>query len=214
MFKLQSTQQLPTVPYKYFIQPDRFAIFLPAPTRCDFCETEKRCFDGATFQGSEPIAAICEDCLATGKLRNRDTFVCEGDIVELQRQLQALKPEKREKTVSKYAGEITDDLERTTPPIFTHQSWYWPCSGGDYCGFLGYGSKSLYNLLATDGNGEDFFLETLYYTVEDLSDVDELWEIMPEAAITNVNDVKFLDTLFYVFKSQSGRQVVTVWDTR
>lgn len=203
------------MPFKYFLHPERFAIWLEVPTPCSLCGLEKRCFDGKTFQGSEPMTAICEDCLLAGKMRDVDTYACEGDIEELQRQLHDRKPDKSTKAVSLRAGEITDDLERTTPPIFTHQNWYWPCAGSDYCAFLGYGSKSLFNRLAPDGDGLDFFLNTLYYTVEDLSDVDELWEeSLPDLPITSLAAAKELETLFYVFVSQKKDKVVTVWDRR
>ncbi len=201
--------------FKYFLHPDKFAIWLASPTRCDFCEAEKRCFDGKAFQGSEPFNAICEDCLQAGKLNDRDAYADEGDIVELQRQLQERKPEKSAKAVLQKAGEITDVLERTTPPIFTHQNWFWPCAGSDYCAFLGYGSKSLYNRLAPEGDGLDFFLNTLYYTVEDLSDVDELWEeSLPDLPVATLAAAKALDTLFYVFVSQNKDKIVTIWDRR
>ncbi|GEM_PF-761191 len=201
--------------FRYFQFPEKFAIWTDSPASCDFCGEAKRCFDGAPFLGSEPITAICGECLLAGKLRDRDTYACEGDIVELQQQLQALKPEKSAKTVSRKAGEVTDDLERTTPPIFTHQTWYWPCDGGDYCTFIGYGSKALYNHLAPDGDGIDLFLNSLYYTVEDLSDVDELWEeSLPELPVTTLAAAKQLVTLFYVFVSQKKDKVVTLWDRR
>ncbi len=201
--------------FKYFEHPEKFAVWLKLPTRCDFCGAEKRCFDGAAFQSSESVAAICEECLLAGALREKDVYACEGDIAELQNQLQALKPHKSAGSVNRRAGEITDDLERTTPPIFTHQNWYWPCHGGDYCTFLGYGSKPLYHQLAPDGDGEEFFKNSLYHTVEDLSDVDELWEeSLPEQAIDSLAAAKPLETLFYVFRSQHGVQVYTVWDRR
>lgn len=201
--------------FKYFLHPEKFANWLVAPTRCDFCEAEKQCLDGKDFLGSEAISAICGDCLKAGKLLEQDTFACEGDIEALQRQLQERKPEKSEKAVLQKAGEITDALERTTPPVFSHQKWFWPCTVSDYCAFLGYGSKSLYNRLAPEGDGLDFFLNTLYYTVEDLSDVDELWdEYLPDLPITTLAAAKALDTLFYVFVSQKKDAVVTVWDRR
>ena len=49
--------------------------------------------------------------------------------------------------------------------------------------------------------------------MEDLSDVDELWEeSLPEQTIDSLAAAKPLETLFYVFRSQQGGQVFTVWD--
>ncbi len=199
--------------FKYFEHPERFAAWLAPPTTCDICGAEKRCFDAADFDGEESITAICEDCLSGGKLRERDIFTCEGDISELQEQLHKLKPDKSPAAVIRRAGELTDDLERTTPKIVSKQQWYWPCAGGDYCIFIGYGSKALYHQLAPDSDGEEFFKNSMYHTVEDLSDVDELWEdSLPDAAIDSLETTVGMKTLFYVFRSQNGERIFTVWD--
>lgn len=201
--------------FKYFLQPERFANWLPLPAKCSFCEAETNCLDGKAFQGSDVFAAICAGCLSSGKLYGQDSYAFEGDIEALQHQLHLRKPEKSMKAVNARAGEITDELERTTPPIYTHQNWYWPCAGGDYCTFVGYGSKGLYDFLAPDGDGEELFKNSLYHTVEDLSDVDELWEEnMPVEPIDSLNAAKALETLFYVFRPQQGSRVITVWDRR
>jgi uncharacterized protein CbrC (UPF0167 family) len=201
--------------FKYFLQPERFAQWLPAPVKCAFCEAVKTCLDGAAFLGTDTFTAICPDCLLSAKLLEQDSYACEGDIEALKHQLQVRKPEKSDKAVSNKAGEITDLLERTTPPIFKHQNWFWPCAGGDYCTFLGYGSKGLYEFLAPDGDGEELFKNSLYHTVEDLSDVDELWEDdMPDEPIDSLAAAKAMDTLFYVFRPQQGLRVITVWDRR
>ncbi len=201
--------------FKYFQQPERFAQWLAAPAKCTFCEAEKTCLDGTAFLGTDRFNAICPECLLSAKLLAQDSYTCEGDIEALKHQLQLRKPEKSTKAVSNKAGEITDLLERTTPPIFKHQNWYWPCAGGDYCSFLGYGSKGLFEFLAPDGDGEGLFKNSLYHTVEDLSDVDELWEeAMPDEPIATLVAAKAMDTLFYVFRPQQGQRVITVWDRR
>ncbi|MBI1223849.1 MAG: hypothetical protein GC192_01315 [Bacteroidetes bacterium] len=201
--------------FKYFLYPDAFAIWHDNPIACDFCQIDKKCFDGNAFKGEDKFTAICPECLTENKLQDMDAYACEGDIVLLQQQLQSRKPEKSEKAVMQKAGEITDALERCTPPIFTHQNWYWPCDGSDYCSFLGYGSKPLYIQLANDGDGEDLLLNSLYHTVENYTDVDEIWEhILPKAAITSLAAAKLFNTLFYVFVSQKTGRVVTLWDKR
>ncbi|MBK8568340.1 MAG: hypothetical protein IPN76_34785 [Saprospiraceae bacterium] len=80
---------------------------------------------------------------------------------------------------------------------------------------MGYGSKGLFEFLAPDGDGEGLFKNSLYHTVEDLSDVDELWEeAMPDEPIATLVAAKAMDTLFYVFRPQQGQRVITVWDRR
>lgn len=199
--------------FKYFKHANKFANWLEEPTTCDFCEAEKRCIDASTFYGEDELAAICADCLKTGKLRDVDAFTCEGDIEELQKQLKALHPTLSEAELQKLSIEKTDELERTTPKITAWQDWFWPCAGGEYCSFIGYGSKAMYHDLDPDGDGEEFFKNSMYHTVEDLSDVDELWEeSLPEDAIESLEETTEMDTLFYVFRSQDGKRIFTVWD--
>lgn len=201
--------------FKYFLYPDKFAIWLEGRAHCDYCKLEKRCFDGRAFSGSDKLSAICADCLLEGRIAEQDTFACEGDIMELQRQLQERKPDKSEKAVLKKAGEISDELERTTPPIFSHQSWYWPCMDSDYCTFLGYGSKSLYNHLSPEGNGLDLMVNSLYHTVADLTDAEELWDkTLPDLPIPSLAAARLQNTLFYVFISQKKDRLVTLWDRK
>ncbi|MBK8565392.1 MAG: hypothetical protein IPN76_19110 [Saprospiraceae bacterium] len=189
--------------FKYFQQPERFAQWLAAPANAPL-RSRKTCLDGTAFLGTDRFNAICPECLLSAKLLAQDSYTCEGDIEALKHQLQLRKPEKSTKAVSNKAGEITDLLERTTPPIFKHQNWYWPCAGGDYCSFWAMAPRAFSSSLASDGDGEGF-QELPYHTVEDLSDVDELWEeAMPDEPIATLVAAKAMDTLFYVFRPQRG----------
>jgi len=114
--------------------------------------------------------------------------------------------------IESLVNQKTQELEKTTPPVITWQDWDWPCADGDYCMFLSYGSKALYNKLAEDKDGQSLFIDSVYHNLND-ADADELWEdSMPAKLIKDNRDADGLSPLFYVFKSVSGDKIVTLWD--
>jgi len=111
------------------------------------------------------------------------------------------------------ANQNTTELEKTTPHLVTWQDWSWPCADGDYCKFIGYGSRPFYNSLATTTTGEQLFKNSFYYNLKDDSDIDYLWQdVLPEKEVKDYNDSSELATLFYVFKSLHSDTIITIWD--
>lgn len=201
------------VKFQYFAQPEKFGAFLEDETICACCQQTKHCLDASTFYGEEEIAAICLECLANGELKSRDIFTCEGDVEELTEQIQALHPEWSAAEVEKSVAEKTEMLEKTTPKVVSWQDWVWPCADGDYCTFIGYGSKALYNRLAKDKDGDWLFQRSIYHRLKYQADSDELWEeSMPAKEIKDEAASQDYELLFYVFKSRSSDQLVTIWD--
>ncbi len=199
--------------FKYFDKPEVFTGLRDSITTCNLCGEDKLCFDAEAFFGEEDISSICPNCLESGKLRDRDIFTCEGDIAELKRQLKTLNPLLKDLEIENIALQKTTELEKTTPHIITWQDWRWPCADGDYCKFIGYGSKPFYNSLATALSGERLFKRSFYYNIKDDSDIDYLWyEVLPEKEVKDYNDSNNLTTLFYVFKSLNSNTIITLWD--
>jgi len=199
--------------FKFFDHPELFSVFVAGETPCDMCGQTKHCFDATAFYGEDSIEAICPECLASGRLQERDIFTCEGDMAELIRQLQLLYPEQPVAAIEKKAREKTAYLEKTTPKLITWQEWSWPCSDGGYCTFVGFGSHALYNSLAEGNDGQWLFPKSLYHTVKDVGDWEELWEeALPAKAIPDFEASRGFGTLFYVFRNKESGEVVTVWD--
>jgi uncharacterized protein CbrC (UPF0167 family) len=198
---------------KYFQSPEKFAIFHEGIVKCDICHTVARCFDASFFYGENSLDAVCADCLSSGKLGDIDSSTCQGDIGELKRQLRFINPSLQPAEIDRIATEKTLELEKTTPPVITWQDWDWPCADGDYCNFIGYGSRVLYEKLATNGDGKKLFSDSIYYNQEDETDAEELWdESMSLHEINNNDEAEALGVLFYVFKSMKSNKIVTVWD--
>lgn len=199
--------------FKYFDRPEIFTGLREQITTCDTCGKEKFCFDAEAFVGSEEITSICPECLADGKLLERDIFTCNGDVTELKRQIRMLNPSLTDLEIDKIVIQKTTYLEKTTPPLVTWQDWHWPCADGEYCKFIGYGSRPFYKAIANSSTGEELFKNSFYYNLKDESDIDYLWQdILPKNEVKDYNDSNQLATLFYVFKSLNSDKIVTIWD--
>lgn len=198
--------------FKYFARPDLYTGFIEEETQCDICQKETKCFDASAFYGTEELNAICPECLATGKLYGKDVSTCNGDIAELRRQLKVYHPALSNSDIDRIAQQKTEELEKTTPHLVTWQDWDWPCLEGEYCTFIGYGSKGLYNRISNNGSEKDVFFNSLYGDLKEVSDTEQLWVDMPVQEINSYEESNDYPTLFYVFKSLKSDQIVTIWD--
>jgi uncharacterized protein CbrC (UPF0167 family) len=195
--------------FKYYDKPELFTGFRDTKTTCGTCGQEKFCFDAEAFYGTEDLTSICPDCLMGGQLNDKNIFTCNGDIEELKRQLKILNPTLTKIEIESIAQQKTTELEKTTPHLVTWQDWNWPCADGEYCKFIGFGSKPLYNEIAKYENVELFFKNSFYnsnYYEE------YLWEEVPEKMILNYTESEQYFTLFYVFKSLNSDKILTIWD--
>jgi uncharacterized protein CbrC (UPF0167 family) len=196
--------------FKYYDKPELFTGFRDTETTCDTCGQEKICFDAAAFYGTEDLKSICPDCLLGGQLNDKNVFTCNGDIEELERQLKVLNPTLTDLEIENIAKQKTTELEKTTPHLVTWQDWSWPCADGDYCKFIGFGSKPFYKSLTTDLPTEDFFKNSFF---DSNSDTDYLWKkALPNKEIKNYQDSNKYGTLFYVFRSLNSDKILTMWD--
>lgn len=148
--------------FKYFDNPELYVGLCDTETICDTCGQTKLCFDAEAFYGSADLTFICPNCSESGKLINIDAFTCEGDIINLIEQLKQLNPSFTDDEIQKIANQKTIELEKTTPHLMTWQDWNWPAVDGDYCKFIGYGSKPFYSNLAKDIPVEEFFKASFY----------------------------------------------------
>jgi uncharacterized protein CbrC (UPF0167 family) len=198
--------------FKYFDRPDLYTGFLDKEVKCDSCKQTKICFDAEAFYGYDSMHAVCPECLVSGKLIDRDFSTNTGDINELKRQLKTLNPNLTDKEIEAIAKEKTEEFEKTTPHLITWQDWDWPCSEGDYCKFIGFGSRPMYNRLAQNNNGRELFENSFYYRVKNESD-ETLWDnLLAEEEIKNYEESNEYGVLFYVFKSLNSDKIITTWD--
>lgn len=199
--------------FKYFERPDLFTGFIDGETACDICQIAKPCFDAEIFYGEDSLSAICPECLAGGALHGKDIFTCEGDTKALEEQIKSLNPAMPDEAVKQLVRQKTAELEKTTPYLVTWQDWRWPCADGDYCVFIGFGSKPLYNRIAKNEGGLECFKSSVYYTLKDGADPGQLWtDAVPDKEIPDYAASNLFSTLFYVFKSLHSDHIITIWD--
>jgi uncharacterized protein CbrC (UPF0167 family) len=199
--------------FKYFENPDAFTELNEKQTICNVCQIENYCFDAELFFGEDKLNSVCPECLGNGELMNRDIYTCGGDIEELKRQLSEINSELSESEIDKLAEIKTNELEKTTPYLVTWQEWNWPCIEGDYCKFIGFGSREFYERLAVETTDEILFKNSFYRDQKDESDVDYLWkEVLPEKEIKDFKSSNEYATLFYIFRSLNSDKIITMWD--
>lgn len=196
--------------FKYFEYPELFVGFRDTEVTCDICRQRKMCFNAESFYGTLKLSSICAECLGSGKLNELDSFTCDGDIQKLMGQLRKLNPSFTDEEIKQSAKQKSFELEKTTPHLITWQDWSWPSAEGDYCKFIGYGSKPFYNHLAKNLSVIEFFKNSFY---DPESYHDELWtDAVPDISIKHYDDSNQYSTLFYVFKSLHSDRIITIWD--
>ena len=195
--------------FKYIDKPELLVGLKDQSSICDTCKELKVCYDATSFYGTGDLSSICPECLAEGKLYDKDVFTCEGDIEDLKAQLKWLNPTLTDEEIEEIANQKTLELEKTTPHLITWQDWKWPCADGDYCRFIGYGSKPLYEELAMGTSAKEFFRSS-FYSIEEY--FDHLWDgVLSDKLILNFEDSSKLASVFYVFKSLHSDRIITIW---
>lgn len=195
--------------FKYYDKPELFTGLTNTERICDICRKENFCFDAEAFYGIDRLKLICPDCLVNGKLNEINSFTCNGDKSELKRQIKKLNPKLSDVEIERIVKEKTFELEKTTPHLITWQDWEWPCADGDYCKFIGFGSKPLFRELAINEPAETFFKNSFY---DSNYYEDYLWEEVPDNLILNHVESEQYFTLFYVFQSLNSDRIVIIWD--
>jgi len=196
--------------FKYFDKPEILSGLEYEEMICDICSQEKLCFGATNFYGTEELTAICPDCLGNGGLIDRDVSSCSAPIRLLEQQLRDLNPDLSDAEIEAIAKQKTLELEKMTPHLVTWQDFTWPCLDGDYCKFIGFGSKQLYRALAKWQDAKFFFknsLEEGYIYNEDLWNED-----MQDNVINSSEESCNNFVIFYVFQSLNSDKIVTLYD--
>lgn len=167
--------------FKYFRDPDNFAFKVDKESYCSVCNKVGLWFDAGGFYGINEIECICDDCLADGKLK---------------------KLEIETNGASEGNAEEKEIIIYKTPALPTWQDRIWPFVNGRYCVFERMASK-------TDFEGKEEFKCSFSDSDKENSDLDWLWDMLPEKRIANHKEGNF-DVSVYLF-SCDGKKYCT-WD--
>jgi uncharacterized protein CbrC (UPF0167 family) len=183
--------------YKYFRDPQNFALICEEQGPCSICGEIGLWFDAQGFYGTQDLDSVCDACLKSGKLIDLDisTNDVRLDLIE--------------KVFSnrKILEELTNEIIYKTPSLPTWQDMSWPFVGEDFCIFEKIASKTDFVM---DGEpNKKIFISSFSEDDAKISDLDWLWEALPEHPITNLKDGNY-DVTIYLF-STGGKPFCT-WD--
>lgn len=167
--------------FKYFRDPDNLAFRVDTALPCSICGAEGIWFDGGGFYGANEIDRICDDCLAAGKLKELEIETNDA---------------------SEGALEEIETIIYKTPPLPTWQDTAWPYVDGSYCVFERMASKE-------DFVNKDEFQNSFSEEDKEHSDLDWLWEVLPEKRINNHQEGNF-NVSVYLFTL--GEKKHCIWD--
>ena len=150
--------------FRYFADPHGpNSTWMDDPQECEICGETRRGYEG-TYYGEEDVEFVCEPCLVSGRLAERNLTTNEGDAAALLDQLG--------ERAGRLAEERRSELEQRTPHLVTWQDWFWPAHCGDFCRFERRVGRHELTALAPDGDGHRFYLDHL---AEEPLD----WELLP-----------------------------------
>ena len=156
--------------FKYFRDPDNFALRVDKISPCSICETEGLWFEAGGFYGINEIKCICHNCLSEGKLKNLEIETNQA---------------------SEGTTEEIEAIIYRTPALPTWQDRIWPYVEGQYCVFERIASKE-------DFESEKEFLNSFSENDKENSDLEWLWKILPDRRIVNHLDGNY-DVSVYLF---------------
>jgi uncharacterized protein CbrC (UPF0167 family) len=127
-------------------------------------------------------------------------------------QLKEKYPEKSEAEIKEIAEDRSREFASTCPSFTTWQDFYWPVANGEYCQFLLIAGKSELNELASDGNGEQLFKDSLQDKPSE-QNTNALWNSLKDENIIDNGTVdQNWPSLALVFKDITTGKLLIVWD--
>ena len=167
--------------FKYFRDPSNFTFRIEEKSACTICEAIGLWHDAGGYCGDKEIECICDNCLAQGKLKS---LGIETNLASEGSQ---------------------DDIETIiykTPSLPTWQDRTWPFINGEYCIFEKIASKY-------DFSNKDEFKESFSDSDKKDSDLDWLWDWLPDTEFSNLEDGSY-DVSIYLFTCNGIKHCI--WD--
>lgn len=161
--------------FKYFRNPRGFAFQTDTIASCSICGVQEICFDGSGFSGPKDIDCICQQCLASGKLKD----------LEIETN-----------TIREFSNEDADEIVFATPSLPTWQECVWPQIDGQFLIFERIASKQ-------DFANKDEFKSAHLPEVDAITDFDFLWKTLPDQQLECYQEGG--DLSVYLFSNQDKK---------
>lgn len=195
--------------FRYFERPHDFSTYQAEPHRCDLCGRERPGYTDPFYGDDDQVEFVCEECLASGRLAERDLTTNEGDHAALKRQLAEQQPDLNVEQQAALSDARTAELETRTPDMVTWQDFFWPAHCGDYCRYVKEVGAPDIVRLAGDQDPITFLAEHLRDPMHD-SEAREVWEsIRPDSP----QDGRTAYSVgVYLFRCLHCETPVLIWD--
>lgn len=188
--------------FRYFRYPHHFSTYSSAPKTCDLCGQLQPGYDGP-FYGLNKIKFVCEQCLISGKLADKDAFTNEGDLGTLRQQIKSLHPELTQVEIEKLTNIRDAELQQRTPHLVTWQDFFWPAHCGDYCCFIKEAGKPDLSGIAPEGK-----VHLLFGAKDD--EFNHWWEgVRPDSPKDNSTSYSIG---VYLFQCLHCHEYIVLWD--
>ena len=172
--------------YRYFRDPENFSFICDEKGPCSVCGEIGLWFDAQPFYGRPYLDSVCDACLQGGKLI--DLGVSTNDVrIDLVEKMFSDK---------KKLEELTNEIIYKTPKLPSWQNMSWPFVENDFCIFEKIASKI--DFIIDGVPNKNLFISSFSEYDTEHSDLDWLWEILPEHPINNLKDGNY-DMTIYLF---------------
>jgi uncharacterized protein CbrC (UPF0167 family) len=198
--------------FKYFLYPEQFAYILKGEQECDICHKVCKCFDASTYYGEEEYNAFCFECVSKGCLEEVDATAIDPGIKSLRDQIIEKNPMMANGEIEKLVMVKTKELSFFTPMFPSWQDFLWPAHCGDYCQFIRLAGQADFNELALDGNGKEFFRNTLQEDLKNNTNIDDIWVDLKKDSVNGITDNDNWSPMAYIFRCLQCGEYITRWD--
>ncbi len=201
------------ITHRYFRRPHQFSNFLLEPRRCDLCGVIRHVYRMVLHgdpEATKGIRHVCDQCLSSGVLVERNLELNEGNIGALREQLSALHPDYSAEGIEVIARPLSVEVNQRTPHPSTWQHFFWPAHCGDYCRYEREAGKPDLLALAGDRDVITFIEDCLQENDRSMTDTHDLWEsLRPDSpkGITPAYDIGV-----YLFQCLTCDQYILLWD--
>jgi uncharacterized protein CbrC (UPF0167 family) len=190
-------------PFDLFAAPAAYSTWSD-DAECHFCGAEGA-FE-SPFLGEEEIDAVCDECLAEGKLAEIGLSTNQGDSVALRTQLASKRLPMHE--AEALLDEQLRQVEQLTPAWVSWQDQLWPAHCGQFARYVKVMGRDDVLERCADKPPADWLAEALH-DPED-ADMEALWGEMRPGSPTDQSEA--YSTEFYLFECRVCGHEMVMWD--
>ena len=190
--------------FRYHQSPHEFSTYSQEVRNYDLCGKKASGYEGP-FYGANKIDFVCEECLVSGKLAERNASTNEGDFGTLKKEIQEKQSNLSSEEIESLVKVADDELQHRTPHVVTWQDFFWPVHCADYCCFIKEAGKPDLLKIASEGQVHLLFDDI------DNEDFGQWFEAAVRPDSPTDNSVAY-SVGVYLFKCLHCQKYMVLWD--